>query len=409
MNGVANDHVLIFDPYTAGHHLEHLSHLVRYEVSRETGRRLSLVVHPDIDERCPDLVADSRASENVDVHSLQSEEWEQIRGSSNLLGQSVAEWNLVRTYGHDLQVDRCILMEMNVLQFALGLPLQPVDFDVDGILFFPYVRIDCEDQSPLKRWLCWLEKLRKWGQTEWMLRNTCLQTIYVLNDSEAAATLREIHTTDVFTPLPDPVPEWEKSDNARDGQMEAAGEWSEDRTHFLLFGSLRTQKGIRQLLQAAEQLAPSDASRMGLHLLGQPKNEWETQLPRRIERLRRVRPGLHLHYEGRFLSNVELAQAIEATDIILAPYQRTEGSSGVIGHAARHRCPVIGPSTGLVGSLIQEYQLGITINATSPSAIRRAMINLVGEQKIGDEEKMMEYVRERTPDAFASALLDELP
>jgi hypothetical protein len=37
------------------------------------------------------------------------------------------------------------------------------------------------------------------------------------------------------------------------------------------------------------------------------------------------------------------------------------------------------------------------------------MVSCVNRQKIGNEEKMMEYVKERIPDAFASALLDGLP
>lgn len=42
------------------------------------------------------------------------------------------------------------------------------------------------------------------------------------------------------------------------------------------------------------------------------------------------------------------------------PYHLTSLSSGVFGYAAVFNKPVIGPDNGLIGKLIQKYELGIT-------------------------------------------------
>lgn len=342
------------------------------------------------------------------LHPLQRDEFDEMQ-EAGFFRRGLMGWSALDRRARAIGADHAVFMEMNAYQHVLGLPrARGLSYNISGILFFPYCRIEAATDRWWTRGRQAIERTRKYLQLQWVLSNPSVRRIFVLNDPMAAAALRDVHATDAFVSLPDPVPAWEGADDPENERIGNGGEWPDDRTHFLLFGSLRTQKGISQLLEAVEQLTSSDAKRIALHLLGQPKNEWKTQLPRRVERLRRVRPGLHLHYEGRFLSDAELAQAIEATDIIIAPYQRTEGSSGVIGHAACHRCPVIGPSTGLVGSLIREYQLGVTIDATSPAAIRQAMTNYVNGQQIGNEEKMEKYVTERSPGAFASSLLGGL-
>lgn len=377
-------------------------------VAKET-HELHFVVHPDFEHHAPELSEQIDAHpECVTLHTLQRDEFDEMQ-ESGFFRRALAGWNALDRRARDIGADHSVFMEVNAYQPVLGLPwARNLTYEISGILFFPYCRIEAKTDHWWARGRRAVERTRKYLQLQWVLSNPSVRRIFVLNDSRAAAMLREAHATDAFASLPDPVPAWEGADHMEDGSVGGEEEWPDDRMHFLLFGSLRTQKGISQLLEAVEQLTPSDANRIALHLLGQPKNEWTNQLPKRVERLRRIRPNLHLHYEGRFLSDIELASAIEATDVILAPYQRTEGSSGVIGHAARHARPVIGPSTGLIGQLIREYQLGTTIDASSPVALQQAMLDCVNGQQIGNEEKMAEYVAERTSDAFASTLLNGL-
>ena len=51
------------------------------------------------------------------------------------------------------------------------------------------------------------------------------------------------------------------------------------------------------------------------------------------------------------------------------PYQFTNLSSGVLGYAAVFDKPVIGPDGGLIGNLIKENNLGVTISDVSPLGI----------------------------------------
>ena len=54
------------------------------------------------------------------------------------------------------------------------------------------------------------------------------------------------------------------------------------------------------------------------------------------------------------------------------PYHITNLSSGVIGYAALFGKPVIGPSKGLLGHLINKYQLGETVG----TPINKSFLNI---------------------------------
>lgn len=406
---------MIFDPFVVGHHVEFLRHLAEYAIEEET-HQLHFVVHPRFPELFPDLTRRVHAHpRHVALHSLDEDEFQEIK-SGNIFRRALAGWEALDARARAIGADHSVFMEINTYEPALGLPrARSVPYQISGILFFPYCRIEASSSGWWPQIRRGIERARKFGQIEWVLSNPKVDRVYVLNDSTAAEQLQSAHRTDAFLSLPDPVPSLDaagelgaESPSTVAGAQWKKEHWPEDRVHFLLFGSLRPQKGIYPLVDAVQQLSPSEAKRTALHLLGQPKGALDEELPEVIAQLRRTLPSLHVHYEDRFLSDVELAQAIEQSDVVLAPYQRTEGSSGVLGQAAKHGRPVIGPSTGLISALIQEFQLGTTVDATRPDAIRNALRECLDDHNIGSVEGMARYVRERTPTAFAQTLLSSL-
>jgi glycosyltransferase involved in cell wall biosynthesis len=212
--------------------------------------------------------------------------------------------------------------------------------------------------------------------------------------------------------LPDPVPPLSEEpvdsparEASENGELSDRLLESDDRTTFLMFGALREEKGVRNVIEAFGQLDGETAEQARLCLFGQVRADLKAAFPRLVASLRRTQPRLDVCVENRFLPDAELQKALQATDVVLAPYLRTEGSSGVIGLAARYAAPVIGPSSGLVGSLINEYDLGVTVNASDPSAIAAAVRRFVRKRAVEVGTEMQRYARERTPERFASTIL----
>ncbi|NJL56496.1 glycosyltransferase, partial [bacterium] len=100
-----------------------------------------------------------------------------------------------------------------------------------------------------------------------------------------------------------------------------------DRQVFLLFGALNGRKGIFQLLEAMPLLSESLCQRICLLFVG------ESSVAERIETqvaaVCAARPiQVVRHYE--FVAEEEVRAYFELADVVLAPYQRHVGMSGIL-------------------------------------------------------------------------------
>jgi glycosyltransferase involved in cell wall biosynthesis len=371
---------------------------------------MHLVVHPKFDHYAPEVVAlASQHPSRVAIHPLTETEFAATE-TDTILRRAIAGWEAIEERGRRFDIDHCVVMEMNAYQPVLGLPrAREGSFQTSGILFFPYCRIPSDGLALSDRVWASVERFRKYCQMRWVISNPNVETIFVLNDEWGADQMNDDVGRDVFHPLPDPVPPSPDTPAPEDEIEWSNTWWTEAHMHFLLFGSLRRHKGVEQTIEAFGRLPEQAASQMALHLLGQPREELEGELSRLTDALKDRQPDLTVHLESRFLSDTELDLALQQSHVVLAPYQRTEGSSGVIGHAAKHGCPVIGPQTGLIGSLIRDYDLGLTIDTTSPNALCRALRRcLGGTEDVGSKVGMKRYVDERSPETFAETILSTL-
>jgi hypothetical protein len=68
---------------------------------------------------------------------------------------------------------------------------------------------------------------------------------------------------------------------------------------------------------------------------------------------------------------------------------------------------VVGPNSGLVGALIEEYSLGVTVEVANPSAVAEAVIGHIRDRRSNAKTAgMRRYVEERTPARFAETIFD---
>src|SRR3546814_14644487 len=118
-------------------------------------------------------------------------------------------------------------------------------------------------------------------------------------------------------------------------------------------------KGILRLLDALLLLPPEIAARTAVVIAGKVAAEIAEDVSRRIAEVSRKRPDLWLHTKNRHLSSGEIDALVDRCDVVLAPYQRFVGSSGVLLWAASRGRPLLAQDYGLVGRLTADHgQIG---------------------------------------------------
>ena len=394
---------LVYDSQATGHHREYMTHLVRYWLKHEPAEGLAVVGHPllidEIRETFPEC------SHRIDLFPIPSQTIENLEKRS-LWRRSLGEWSLLRKYARRYSADHCILMHFNLFLVGMGLLGGKGAFSVSGILFFPYVRIELPAGSGGASFGHHVRRWRKRLLLSMAMRHTRVENIFVLNDASAAEQLNQaVDPGDKrFKALPDPVPPLPEEMTSE--SLRKRYDIESHRHLLLLFGTLSCRKGVPEALKAAAQLDRELAQETALLLLGRIKEEDRESIEAVLASARENTP-LQLRIDDRFVSSIEMADAFRECDTVLAPYQRTEGSSGVLGHAAQAQKPVIGSESGLIGELIHAHQLGVTVDATCPEMIRKAIVSLVIDDALpASSQGMRAYVRERTPLNFARKLLE---
>ena len=110
----------------------------------------------------------------------------------------------------------------------------------------------------------------------------------------------------------------------------------------------------------------------------------------------------------RWLGDGEIAGLVRWSDVVLAPYQRFVGSSGVLLWAAAAGRPVITQDRGLLGELTRRHGLGTAVDTTDPAALAAAVAAaaLDESQPPFDRERARTLVAGHGSGRFARLLLD---
>jgi hypothetical protein len=122
------------------------------------------------------------------------------------------------------------------------------------------------------------------------------------------------------------------------------------------------------------------------------------------------RPELWLRIDDRRIDRAELEALVVQSDIVLAPYQRFVGSSGVLLWAARAGRPVLAQEFGLIGRLTRDNRLGSVVDSSDPVRLACEIERMVlkGPQSFIDLSLARDFASSRTPQHFASTVLSSV-
>lgn len=387
--------VLVYDADAYGHHFEYIGHFIHSLARIEAPDRYHFLVHAKtLDYFSREI--EQLAINGVDFahfHALTAEETARFERSPSTFKRALAERAVLETYLREYAVEELILLQVDQYQFILGAwSLNTFrKLTVKGILFHPYNQTP-KSVSRMKRW-------RKRLQLHWALGPAKRSKLFVLNDSRS---VRELNArflfADRFAYLADPIPVREY----RPIDLRARYGIPSDNHLFLVIGGITVRKNIPRILEAFGALPAEAAESATLLLLGRCTDD---RLLRTIADHQQQTTRGRVIFDNTFLDEDAFESALVTADTVLITYKDFYPSSGIIGHAAKHRVPVIASDYGVIGHLTEKYRLGQTVSPDDTAALRAALLNALQERRVyrGDPS----FVRTHTPDNFVATLLEK--
>jgi glycosyltransferase involved in cell wall biosynthesis len=388
--------LLVFEPNAEGHSLEWLQHLIVF-----AGDCVDLfVLAPK--KLCDALARTMPAEAQARVHLLALSAWEsRLCLQRPLPIAAFASWWVMRRHLIRTNADSgfFLMIDLQSLPLALGLGL--AGRRVSGILFRPSVHYGAiGPYTP-----SWAERLRDRRKDRLycrMLANPALERILSLDPFFPAYARARYPRGDKVEAVPDPAhPSVEPAAPAVD-DFPPPG-----RIGFLLFGYIAERKGPLVVLAALALLPPETARRVAVLFAGRVDPALQDEIERHRLALATRHPELWLRIDDRRLDGGELAGLVDRSDVVLAPYQRFVGSSGVLLWAARAGRPVLAQAFGLVGKLTRDHRLGIDVNSDDPGQLAEQIVRMVerGPATCFDRAAAARFAAAQTPQRFASLVL----
>jgi glycosyltransferase involved in cell wall biosynthesis len=400
--------LMLFDLYEEGHHPGYILHLIRYWLQQEFTGQLDVVVTPRFIAKHTDVVAAANSEQsNVRLVGVTDEEAKVLApriSPYNRAVRSLQEWRLLNKYAALVGCTDCLMMYFDSFQTALLLG-KKAPCNLSGIYFRPTFHYPefTHYSSTLKDKV---QVVREHAVLPRVLNHPSLKTLFCL-DRFALNPLLRVSKKIQPIHLPDPVqtynPDSKQENFKRDRGID------HQRKIFLLFGTLDGRKGIYQLLDAIQLLPFSACEQLCLWLVGPTTSDIQHAITKQIDLITQILP-VQIVVQNSFVQENEIQPYFQCADVILAPYQRHVGMSAILVRAAAAQKPVLSSNFGLMGQVVDHYELGLTVDSTNPDKIATALVQLLqgNASQIGDHQKMLMFAQENSAQEYAKTIFSHL-
>jgi len=387
MTKSSQSHILIFESRTEGHHLSWLHYITEDLLS--AGFRLTLAVdwRPEakklIQNNLPTLI------NKVSIISIFNKAGK-LRGGSKL--RALAEcFNESRA--QEVFINNLDDIASHCLRCAsIGIyPPKLLQGHLSGVYFRP--RFLANPIWPLGNTIKAIG-FRRLCQNHWF-KNILLMDEYLFAEAQNKYAGPSFHF------LPDP---WDGNFPHSQKDAKKALGIPSDRFVFLNYGIGDRRKGLHLTVRA--MLESSTDSRLFLLCAG------------RISKDRELLKGLLLLEKqgmakviNRYVSDSEESLCFCASDVVLLPYIKHFGSSGVLSLSAVAGKMVIASDEGLVGKRVRKHHLGWLFPSGNVEGLKKCMDNaaLLSKSDMTQfQQAALRYARSCSREAFRNALLSSL-
>lgn len=396
--------LLVLEPDKDGHPYEWLLHLIQGLTRRPDIEQVWFVVAPELHRRLAESLP-PEAYARVRLMAL-SEGERRLCCHPVLAISGFARWWVMRRYLRRTGADSGYFLSLDHLSLPLAFGLGAFGRRLGGILFRPSVHYG-EIGSYRPTWTERIRDLRKAVLYRLMLMNRGLHVVLSLDPffpDYAGQYYRGGHKVMALSDPAYPPP-------AADGAAQMLVQrLPAGRSVFLMFGFMTHRKGLLHLAEAFQHLDAATAGKTAIIIAGDIAPGIREAFSAQLAAASARNPDLWLHTEARWLDSAEIAALVARSDVVLAPYQRFVGSSGVLLWAARHGKPLLTQDYGLIGRLVSEFRLGLATDVTDPRRLADAITEMTsaGPETFIDRRSAEIFVAERTPEAFADQVFSSV-
>jgi glycosyltransferase involved in cell wall biosynthesis len=353
---------LIFEPGIAGHRAHYINILAREAMRRRDGFTVTFAIRREIIPKLEKDVAFflRETTGDVQVYYLNPADIQRIAVGPAIF-RGYEQWKLALRVCDELGIDDLTVLLLDDLLPGL-LAWSPTKLAISGIYFRPTIQYPEYRRSVLGK----IRQFFKYVLINRVLARSDIAAILSFDPyfcryaSESLANGRKIQL------LAEPF-------NAR--HLPSIKVRERETARFLLFGAMQKRKGIPEFLAALHLISPDELAKAIFIVCGE--GELSSTIEKAIPEL--IAIGAKIEYYRGYISQTDLNQQIDMSDVILAPYRGHVGSSGVIYMAAGAGKPVLAPTDGLVGRQVTDYNLGIAVDTSSPQKIAEAICKFIEE------------------------------
>lgn len=403
--------LMLFDLSVGGHHAVYIQHLLRYWCERGLPGHLDIVVLPKFMQQHSEVVeiAATCPQKTINFVSIAPEEAAALKPRNYSLNRALRafqEWQLLDKYAAALKTSHCLIMYFDTCDYPLILGAK-LSCPFSGIYFKPIFHYsDFANYVP-----SWKTRLQEWRQKLSLLRilhTSQLQTLFCL-DPFVSVYLDKFHSHVKAVNLPDPVQIYSSSKFQLE-ELRKGLTIEPKRKVFLLFGSLTDpRKGCQQIIKAISKLPSALSEKLCVVFVGEADPVERAPLEAQIADVCQSRPVQILcRYE--FVPEEDVSVYFHLADVVLATYQRHIGMSGILMLAAAAQKPVLSSNYGLMGEIVRQYKLGLTVDSTLPEEIVKGLALFLTESpnSFCDRTTMREFAEHNSPDKFAEIIFHNL-
>ena len=391
--------ILFYDSDWNGHHSEFILHLINFfEKTLDDYKdcQVFFLLNPKMKEHI-----NIKQINICQINYLNDANIEIVTKKQHSLIRGYREWGFLKKFINRHQINHVFLMYIDLYLFKIGF-LKNQNISISGIQFLPYFRMpqNSKRQRLRRTWHSW--------KIKWAARNENLKTVSILNDHLSVNELNRFEWhNNLFKYLPDPINFLNERIEIERIQMEL-NSLRRDKFTLLVFGHISMRKNIFNIMRALRLLEPNIQDKLQLLIVGEVDLTYQNIFEQLISDFVKDIPNLLILKIEKFVTVSEMNYIFEQSDYLLMPYTNAYKSSGIIGLAAKHEKLIIGPNTGVMHDLIQDYKLGSTVNPYDVNELK-SVIELLGN----NEERQLKsdfdrYIEERKPTEFSKTIFNVL-
>lgn len=390
-----------------GHQAEYIEHLISYlkKTNNNPDSIYIFILHCNVIKYLSNEATLSIPN-FIKIISLPNQLTDQLIDSNNILDRyrnSKLEGEYISTIIKKYCVSSLIFMALDYQYIlASNRKIYPKNLTIKGIYFHPLPAKINLKISLKYALISYGKRILKSAILKYLSLNSIVKIIFIPEDKEEIKWLNCYIDPVKFKYLPDPI--LPKPDFYKNTWVEKYS-YLTDQPVFLVFGAMTQRKNLINIIRAFNKIK-SSIGNIKLKLLivgkfigyGYKKTIQETIKEECSEWSDSV------IVEDRFADYNEMEYIFAHCRAVLMPYLGLQGSSGILGHAAKHRKPVIVANQGLVSTLVTQYKLGYTVDPTDVLQIANAIQLSINYQP--NHLIIEHFLLDRTPDVFAENLLN---